>query len=269
MEGQPVGSHSDQAGDDACVTIAIEVASVPNFRDVAGAHGYETPHGSMRRGFLFRSSAFDPSPHDQASLAAYRIALVHDLRGQDEIDRRPDVVPAGATWKHAWIPGLDMDAARAMRTSADVRQAMLDHYRGFVSVPRKREVVGAVLAGLSGEDRPQVFHCSEGKDRTGWIAMIVQALVGVSEADILRDYLLTNERTNRALSTLDAARKAWGNRPDEFFRPAMIADADYLEAGIGQIEADYGDVESYVIDGLGLTSAQLGRLRGVLVEPGT
>jgi hypothetical protein len=40
--------------------------SLPNFRDVAGAEGYRTPRGRMRRGQVFRSSTFRVSADDLA-----------------------------------------------------------------------------------------------------------------------------------------------------------------------------------------------------------
>ena len=39
---------------------------------------------------------------------------------------------------------------------------------------------------------PIYFHCAQGKDRTGFLATLFQALLGVSKEDILRDYLLSN-----------------------------------------------------------------------------
>ena len=39
---------------------------------------------------------------------------------------------------------------------------------------------------------PIYFHCAQGKDRTGFLATLFQALLGCSKEDILRDYLLSN-----------------------------------------------------------------------------
>ena len=39
---------------------------------------------------------------------------------------------------------------------------------------------------------PLYFHCAQGKDRTGFLATLFQALLGCSKEDILRDYLLSN-----------------------------------------------------------------------------
>ncbi|HWD03494.1 MAG TPA: tyrosine-protein phosphatase [Amycolatopsis sp.] len=247
------------------MTDVIKLGSVPNFRDLAGPVGYSTPHGPMRRGQLFRSSAFCASPSDLEALAPVGIVAIHDLRGQGEIDMRPDAVLAGATWRHAWIPGLSGETIRALRTAADVRAAMIQHYREFVTAPHKRAGVARVLAAVSEGSAPQVFHCAEGKDRTGWVAMLLHRLAGVSEDDLVSDYLLTNELMRGNGDTRAVARAVLGDKPDEFFVPAMIADVAYLDAGLAQLEADYGDVEKYLSVGLGLSDDQLTRLRGLLL----
>lgn len=41
-------------------------------------------------------------------------------------------------------------------------------------------------------DRPLYFHCSAGADRTGTIACLIEALLGVSQSDIDKDYELTS-----------------------------------------------------------------------------
>jgi protein-tyrosine phosphatase len=111
-----------------------------------------------------------------------------------------------------------------------------------------------------------VFHCSEGKDRTGWVAILLQCLAGVSDHDILADYLLTNELMRGGGDTRSLARVVFGDMPDDFFAPAMIADTAYLKAGMTQLEADYGTVEGYLLGGLGLSEDHLERLRTLLIR---
>jgi protein tyrosine/serine phosphatase len=62
-------------------------------------------------------------------------------------------------------------------------------------------------------------------------------------------------------------REFFGDRPDEFFRPAMIADATYLDAGMTRLEQDYGDLYGYLCDGLSLSDAQVDKLQRLLVAP--
>jgi protein-tyrosine phosphatase len=242
----------------------LKLASVPNFRDIAGPE-YSTPSGPMRRGRLFRANSFLVTPEDLEQLAPIRIRVIHDLRGQREVDLRPDTVPEGATWRHTWVPGLSSETMRSLESSRELREAMIDHYRGFVNVTDKRAGFASLLAGIAEAEGPQVFHCSEGKDRTGWASMLLQSFVGVPHDDVVADFLLTNELMPRTGPTLEVARRFFGDRPDEFFMPAMIADVAYLEAGLDQLEADYGNVEQYLRAGLRLDDDQLARLHDHLI----
>ena len=69
---------------------------------------------------------------------------------------------------------------------------MQDTYRGFVrqNTHRFQEFFGHLLAA----QEPTVFHCTAGKDRTGFAAALVLHALGASEEEVMFDYLLTNER---------------------------------------------------------------------------
>jgi protein-tyrosine phosphatase len=246
--------------------VELKLLSLRNFRDVAGP-GYETRRGPMLRGRLFRSNTVQVSEEDLAVLGTLGIVAIYDLRGQEEISRRPDAAIEGARWHHTWVPGLGTAAIAALQTPVETQQAMVDHYRGFVRDPAKRAGFAAVLSAITRHDGAQLFHCAEGKDRTGWLTMLLQRLVGVSEDDIVADFLLTNELMSADGPTLAVMREFFGDRPDEFFLPVMIADAVYLEAGMTQLEQDYGDLYGYLCDGLNLSDAQLDKLQRLLVAP--
>lgn len=241
-----------------------QFASLQNFRDIAGP-GYLTPTGPMRTNRLFRSNAFVPALDDQDQVAALGILAIHDLRGHGEVENLPDVVPEGAVWKHSPVPGVSRETMKTINTSDGLRDAMIDHYRGFVRDTPKREGFVPMMAGLVEVEGPQVFHCAEGKDRTGWAAAVLQAFAGVSEQDIIADFLITNERMQRTGPTLARLREVYGPRSADFWAPIMIADVAYLEAGFEQLVTDYGDVEGYLRQGLYMDDEQLARLRNHLL----
>ena len=47
------------------------------------------------------------------------------------------------------------------------------------------------IIGWLGEGKTVYFHCAEGADRTGTLAFLIEALLGVSESDLSKDYELT------------------------------------------------------------------------------
>jgi protein-tyrosine phosphatase len=242
-----------------------QFASLQNFRDIAGP-GYLTPRGPMRTNRLFRSNAFVPAATDQDEVAALGLLALHDLRTQGEVENLPDLVPEGAVWKHSPVPGVSREKMKTIKNSDGLRDAMIDHYQGFVRDAPKREGFVPLMAGLVEVDGPQVFHCAEGKDRTGWAAAVLQAFAGVSQQDIVADFLITNDRMQLTGPTLGRLREVYGPRPEGFFAPIMIADVVYLEAGFEQLENDYGDVEGYLRKGLHMDDEQLARLQHHLLD---
>ena len=120
----------------------------------------------------------------------------------------------------------------------------------------------ATLRRALAEDGPQVFHCTAGKDRTGWVASLLQHVAGVDDATIESDYLLTNERSAQSRARTEEQITAHlGASALEVFEPTLVADLEYLHAAYAAAEQRYGDRAAYLREGLGLDEATLERLR--------
>lgn len=64
------------------------------------------------------------------------------------------------------------------------------------------------IIGYLGEGKAVYFHCAGGADRTGSLAFLIEALLGVSESDLSKDYELTTfARTNKRLRNFRASEK--------------------------------------------------------------
>ena len=53
------------------------------------------------------------------------------------------------------------------------------------------EKLAAGLAVMAEQEGPYLVHCTEGKDRTGFVCMVLEALCGVNYAEIEADYMIT------------------------------------------------------------------------------
>jgi protein-tyrosine phosphatase len=65
--------------------------------------------------------------------------------------------------------------------------------RSFVADGRQREQFAAALHMIAEGPRPLLYHCTGGKDRTGWMTAIVLTAIGVPRETVTRDYLLSND----------------------------------------------------------------------------
>ena len=54
-----------------------------------------------------------------------------------------------------------------------------------------KEKVAGGLKEMIKHDGPYLVHCTEGKDRTGFVCMLLEALVGAGYDEIVKDYMIT------------------------------------------------------------------------------
>ena len=246
-------------------TELLRLASADNFRDVAG-DGYAGAEGRpLVRGAFYRSNELRLSGEDLTSVADLGLTGIIDLRADIEVERHPDPEVPGATWRHFDVIGIPLEELGELRTRAEGVDLMDRTYRGFVTSEKSRRGFGGVFRTLA-EDGPQLFHCTAGKDRTGWVAALLHHIAGVDQATIERDYLLTNDRAAASRAAVEEQIVAsLGEQALEVFEPTLVADLEYLHAAYASVEEHYTDLPSYLHDGLGLDDATLDRLRTLLL----
>ncbi|RYF38640.1 MAG: tyrosine-protein phosphatase, partial [Comamonadaceae bacterium] len=218
----------------------------------------------MRQRRLFRSDHLGTlQDQDIAALSALGIGRVLDLRGVTERSTAVCALPGVQVHSLAIEPTIvqvlsELAAAGHTITADDVVAHMQDTYRGFVrqNTHRFAELFGHLLEA----DAPVVFHCTAGKDRTGFAAALIQRALGVSQEDVLHDYLLTNER----LKPPAAARH--GLAP-EVARVLWRVQPEFLQASFDALEQAYGGLQGYLREGLQLRAPELERLHALYLEP--
>src|SRR5258708_38840565 len=136
-------------------------------------------------------------------------------------------------------------------SSADALDVMRESYRNYVryNTPSFR----ALFAHLLEDRAPLVIHCTAGKDRTGFACALILHALGVPDDLIAEDYLLTNRFYRRDPS-------ASSDLPAEVRQVLATVEASFLAAGFDAIGADYGDLENYLSDALGLGRRERARL---------
>lgn len=260
---------------------SLHLASAPNLRDIGG---YRTEDGQwVRMGLIFRSDGLDElSDADKAVLDELGIALVCDLRTEGERTDAPDILPAGAETVSLDVlaDGEDIaaqvtdvilsgDPAAQQELLGDGRgeQLMVEGGRAIVTLASAREAYGRMFERFAEpESHPALFHCTAGKDRTGWGAAVVLSLLGVPRETVMDDYLVSNDYlASDNVATLDAA----GALIDPaLLEPVLGVAPEYLESSFEAVEDEYGSIEAYATEGLGLDDATLDALRGQLLTGG-
>jgi len=217
----------------------------------------------LRRRTLFRSDHLGAlTAQDAQRIESLGVKRVIDFRGERErlsaVCSVPGVQVHALTIEPTIVQVIsDLRSAGQTLTPADVVGHMQDTYRGLVehNTPRFREFFGLLLES----DVPTVFHCTAGKDRTGFAAALVLHALGASRDDILDDYLLTNERLKRPPGA------GMGLAP-EVVAVMWGVQVEFLQAAFEALEKDHGSLDGYLRDGLGLGNAELRHLRALYLQ---
>jgi protein-tyrosine phosphatase len=254
---------------------SLGLAGAPNARDLGGL---PTADGrSVRPGLVFRAPALGRLTDDDiAALGRLGLADLLDLRHGSEIDNAPpDRLPAGPAVAHipifdpahpvftyvsAVLLGHDLSGYAHLAVEG-TPGAMLAIYRWFVNAPAARTAFGTALRRIAAASGPMLYHCSAGKDRTGWLSALLLGALGVERATIVEDYLLTNEVTARDIDKVLDLLEAQRGLPPELIRPVLSALPEYLDAAFEEM----GSLDGYLRDGLGLDDAELDALRSRLL----
>ncbi|GAB2866517.1 tyrosine-protein phosphatase [Nocardioides pacificus] len=241
----------------------LRLASADNFRDVAGpGEGWRLPDGGrVRRGVFYRSNELRLTDEDAAAVSGLGLSIVHDLRSPHEIAEHPDPEIAGVRWQNLDVLGIPMAEVTGLGDRGESLALMARVYRGFVTDPGAREGFGRLLTDLADQPAPQLFHCSAGKDRTGWASALVLHVAGVDEEQVMADYLLTDDYARSSRERyLAMITESWGPERAAVFEPVLTVSPDYLDVARAQADASYGGLDGYLAEGLGLSGATLARL---------
>jgi hypothetical protein len=186
------------------------LASVQNFRDLAGISASNggtgfadttSNNGVMRTGGFYRSNVLNLSPADQATISALHIGLDIDLRTPTERTATPDK-PIGAIHIIDNIYGTqNVPNTPPVTSPATAVVYMLSGYQDFVTNSTQRSGFYTALIDLANATGAALYHCSGGKDRTGWTSVILQSIAGVSPTTIMNDYLATSQSTSTLPTT--------------------------------------------------------------------
>ncbi|MEU9947283.1 tyrosine-protein phosphatase [Streptomyces sp. NPDC047939] len=236
----------------------IRLQGAVNFRD---AGGYRTSDGHwVKMGEIYRSDALDKlTPADLAKLRRLSVTTVFDLRMESERAAAPDRVPAGATHVVADVLAGSPTFTAMPATAAEAEAMMVDGEKFMVSGATAKKAYRTVFSGIGDDSaRGVVFHCTAGKDRTGWANAALLTALGVPRSTVMADYLASNdyraEANAAALASMPAAQAA-------VYKPLLDVRPAYLNSGFQEISETFGSFGTYEKQALGLDAKDVRALK--------
>lgn len=226
--------------------------------------GYMTTDGRRTKEHVFvRADGLDSlTGKDRQFLRRYPVELVIDLRSRFETRLAPDRLDRHFEQMH--VPMFDHVQSELARRAAEgyeggpkgpVYTTLAEIY--VLLAETEQEEIYMVLKKLIDTEKPALFHCTAGKDRTGIISMCLLEAAGVPEGTILADYGATAKY-------LGGAFRASGN--DDAPEDAYDSSPRIMQHLRDHLQQKYGSTIGY-LHYIGLTDADIGRLRAKFTEP--
>jgi protein-tyrosine phosphatase len=260
---------------------SLGVPSLPNLRDLGG---YKTSDSStIRRAVLYRSNQlYHISTTDMQKLSTLKWKNDFDLRTVQERTAKPDELPSGVhnvsldmladASEENWVKLGDLlnDPKRVSSVAgggtAEAITTMKQIYCDMVTLASSKAALKQLYTALAQSgSTPAVFHCSSGKDRTGWATAALLSILGVPRETIIKDFVRSNDYIlpmNK--NVIDDFVKAGG---EPGIPPAIIGvKAEYLEAAFKEVQRIYGSMDRYFSEGLGIDAAKQKALRDAFLE---
>ena len=254
----------------------LKLKKLNNTRDLGGipAEGGR----AVKAGKLFRSGRLSRLPkRTKAALEGLGIRTVVDLRTDTERCEHPDTLLEGA--EYIALPllcaptgGITAERSSRLFVKAESRRIkeqfgtadnyMIHTYRGIVFDEKPQESLRRFLR-LAVERDGLLWHCTGGKDRAGICAMLLEALLGVKEEDILQDYLASRRfcRKKFFINRLGVLIAPITLKFKKVLFGLMRIKREYMEGVISEMKARYGSIVGYCMKVLGITETDIALLR--------
>ncbi|CAH2599432.1 Tyrosine-protein phosphatase [Rhodovastum atsumiense] len=246
--------------DHADLPRCLALEGVTNLRDLGGwpvAGG-----GRVRFGQVFRSASLGRlTDADARVLTDSFLRTVVDLRGEKERVRWPSRLDALPGVEVRFLP-IDPSLGASLHDIAAAPEAAIGvMHRAYAAYAFDWAHRYADLFGLLLQEtrRPLLFHCTAGKDRTGFGAALLLAALGVEWEAIRADYIATN--------------RLWRGDPEVAASlPPAIADVllrvhvELIDGVFAAIREAHGSLAAYLDERIGLDAARCDRLRAALID---
>lgn len=263
----------------------IEAADICNARQLGGYIGVDGRR--IRNGLLIRTAGLDKISDETANKLSekYNVKMVVDLRFGYEIARFPDKEIPGAENIRLRLFEMDMSDPKNIEMMKRVTAAGNNEVQKLAEYAKSGQLstlYSDILLSeqsqkgfaqffrilLDNRDGAVLWHCAYGKDRTGVAAALVLFALGADEDTVMQDFLLTNEVFKDRIADLREKLEKMGCDKSAVNEAQAMAGVkgEYLTAAFEAVKTEYGSIQDYIKNQLGVSDEDIEKLRDMYLE---
>jgi len=238
----------------------IELDYTFNTRDLGGMTTKDNlkikPYKLIRSGSLHKLSQ-----KDIETLKQHNLKIVIDFRSEKDFVIRPDIKIDGVTYIN--FPVLakeknednskhhDSNLLRLVDKETGGKKLLINTYKGmFTTNEGLLAYKNFFKVVQENEEGAILWHCSQGKDRAGMAAFLLEYALGVSMEDCINDYLYTNIAMEKKIEeltpiVLNDSKNDYSLLP--LLKDVFMAKMEYLNTALQVINEQYSSIDNFLI----------------------
>ena len=212
--------------------------------------GYLAVNGLYTRNcVLFRSDFIrNPNEHDITYLKENKITTIIDMRGADAVQTAPSPFAQMERFQYYHVP---------IEEGGSIPESVAAVPLSYLKIAQAANIY-QVFRYIANAPEGVLFHCAAGKDRTGVVSAILLLLAGVSDKNIIDNYMLTKECNQKRFAAL---REKFPETDINIVIPCE----DYMVQFLQLFREKYGSAEAY-LQAIRITNKEIMQLKGKLLE---
>ena len=233
----------------------------------------------IKHGLLYRSSHLSKLDEENINelFSRYPLKRIIDLRTVEEIAQSPEKekLPEGVKYYH--LPLADDTANPAVnkenrldilnelvKLEGGVKTHITNLYRivatSDMAIASYKEVFNLLLHNENNEAFD--FHCTQGKDRTGILILLILYALGVSINNAINVYLSFNSYgVFKRIAIFLGMNVVVSPRKAVALNALLTAKRKYINAALDEINKKFGSLDLYLSNIIGLSNEDIQQLR--------
>lgn len=257
----------------------VKVKGVTYLRDLGGISTSNGRH--IKYGLIYKSSHLNKVDDVAKERIAKELMICKDidLRSPSELIDKPDQEIEGVEYVHIPVLGDDDNPAVNKDSRYEVLESNMAEEggsRGHITRIYRKMINNKTVMDhyklfldelIKSGGKPVVYHCTQGKDRTGIATMLLLLALGVDKEAIIQDYLYYNNvnRKMNNLYTFGVAVGCFSIKKAKGLRNLLVARREYIEAAFEEIDK-MGGSDIFLTSKLGLSANDINVLKNIYLE---